>query len=290
MTFVERIHQRIRQQNTRVCLGIDPRPAAHPRTAPENFPSHADGVQAVVAYFQEIIAATHDLVACYKLQSAFFELLGIEGMQALRTLAATIRQHNVPMILDAKRGDIGSTAEAYAEAYLGTGVFRADALTVNPYLGRDSLVPFVTQAVAHNKGIFVLVKTSNAGSGDVQDQRLETGNTVYDRVVTMVNSLTQELSAHDTAGYSPIGAVVGATKPQHLQELRQKLPHALLLVPGYGAQGGKAEDVRAAFDAEGLGAVISSSRGLTYSSHTENVAEVARAQTLAMRAAINAVL
>lgn len=288
MTFSESIHHRIRQTDSRVCLGIDPRPSAHQRTHPDTFSHHSEMVQEIVFYFQEIIAATADLVACYKLQSAFFEALGMEGLHALQSLAATIRQKNVPMILDAKRGDIGSTAEAYAAAYLSKGVFRADALTVNPYLGRDSLAPFVKRAVQHDKGIFVLVKTSNAGSDDLQEQSLADGSKLYDRVVTMLNEFSHDTL--DGKGYSPIGAVVGATKPQHLQELRQKLPHALLLVPGYGAQGGSAEDCRFAFDAEGLGALISSSRALTYSSQADNVGEIARANTLEMRDALNSSL
>lgn len=288
MTFTESIHARIHQTHSRVCLGIDPRPRAHPRTHPDNLEHSLDRVQEVIFYFQEIIEATADLVVCYKLQSAFFEALGIEGLQAMSSLAAMIRKKNVPMILDAKRGDIGSTAAAYAAAYLRTGIFRADALTVNPYLGRDSLEPFVESAVEHDKGIFVLVKTSNAGSDDIQEQPLADGSKLYDRVVTMVNEFSQDKL--DSKGYSPIGAVVGATKPKHLQELRQKLPHALLLVPGYGAQGGSAEDCRFAFDEEGLGAVISSSRALTYSSQDDNVGEIARAATLEMRDAINSSL
>ena len=139
-SFSERLHERIKQNNSRVCLGIDPRPKDHPFTHPEKYQNDpAQVAKAVVTYFRNIIETTQDLVACYKPQSAFFEAMGIPGTIALAQIIADIKSLNIPVILDAKRGDMGSTSEAYAEAYLGSGVLSSDALTVNPYLGMDGL-------------------------------------------------------------------------------------------------------------------------------------------------------
>ncbi len=285
-SFSERLQKRIQQTNSRVCLGLDPRPEAHPLTHPERFGGDpAQVAKAVVNYFRAVIEATADMVACYKPQAAFFEALGIPGLTALAQLLADIRALRVPVILDVKRGDIGSTAAAYAQAYLGDSVFTADAITVNPYLGVDSLQPFVAQAVSAGRGLFVLIKTSNPGSRDFQEARLVGGQALYERVAEAVATLAE---AHrDHGGYSPIGAVAGATYPRELAALRQRLPHSLLLVPGYGAQGGSAEDVAPAFDERGLGAVVNASRGLTYTTTGGDFAERARQLTLAMRDALN---
>ncbi|MBS3948116.1 MAG: orotidine-5'-phosphate decarboxylase [Dethiobacter sp.] len=284
--FSERLHERIQQTGSSVCLGLDPRPEAHPLTHPERFGNDpAQIAKAVVNYFRAIIEATADAVACYKPQTAFFEALGIPGLIALAQLLADIRAIKIPVILDAKRGDISTTAAAYAQAYLGDGVFAADALTVNPYLGVDSLQPFLTQAISAGRGLFVLVKTSNPGSRDFQDTQLASGQTLYEHVADALTALAE---AHrDRSGYSPVGAVVGATYPRELAALRRRLPHSLLLVPGYGAQGGSAEDVAPAFDERGLGAVVNASRGLTYTTTGDDFAERARQLTLAMRDALN---
>ena len=286
--MIKRLHERIRLTNSRVCLGIDPRPDAHPLTHPKRFKNDpAQVAKAVVYYFQAIIQATEDLVACYKLQSAFFEALGIPGLISMAQLIADIRARGIPVILDAKRGDIGSTAEAYARAYLGEGVFSADALTVNPYLGLDSLEPFFTQAVRQERGLFVLVKTSNPGSADFQDLVTQDGRKVYERIA---DDLTHLAKHHLSAQYSPLGAVVGATHRDELSNLRERLPHSVLLVPGYGAQGASAEDVAGAFDGDGLGAVVSSSRALTYITQEDSFSQQARAATEVMRDALNAAL
>jgi orotidine-5'-phosphate decarboxylase len=284
--FDERLFERIQKTNSRVCLGIDPRPDAHPLTHPERFEGDpAQIARAVVYYFQGIIEATHDAVACYKPQSAFFEALGIPGLIALAQLIADIRARGIPVILDAKRGDMGSTAEAYAQSYLADGVFAADALTVNPYLGEEGLAPFVRQAVKAERGLFVVTKTSNSGGKDLQDMTLEGGQRVYEQVAALVTQLAEP--HRGASGYAPIGAVVGATYPEALKALREQLPYSVLLVPGYGAQGGNAESVASAFDKNGLGAVVSSSRALTYSSEAEDFAQQTRARTLEMRDAIN---
>lgn len=286
MSFSERLHDRIKAVNSRVCLGIDPRPALHPSTHPDAHGSDpAQVALAVTSYFREIMEATQDIVACYKPQSAFFEAMGIPGLISLAQLIADAKSLDIPLILDAKRGDIGSTAEAYAETYLAHGVFGADALTVNPYLGMDTLQPFIEAARENERGIFVLVKTSNPGSGDFQNLETTESMYVYDHVAYRLAELGRELKG--SHGYGPVGAVVGATYWQELEHLRDIMPHAVLLVPGYGAQGGGASDVVPAFDDNGLGAIVSSSRGLTYITEGDDYAQLARAATLSMRDAIN---
>ena len=287
--FAERLFDRINNTNSRVCLGIDPRPGAHPLTHPARFEGDpAQVARAVVHYFQAIIQATQGSVACYKLQSGFFEALGVPGLIALAQLIADVRARGIPVILDAKRGDIGATAAAYAQSYLGNGVFASDALTVNPYLGEDGLEPFVTQSVSADRGMFVLVKTSNPGSVDLQDARLESGERVFERVAALVTRLAEP--HRGASGYAPVGAVVGATYPAELGALRARLPYSVLLVPGYGAQGGSAEDVAAAFDQDGLGAVVSSSRALTYLTQEADFAERSRAAVAEMNAALDGAL
>lgn len=287
MTFPDRLHNRIKAVNSRVCLGIDPRPAAHPLTHPERFEGDpAQIAKAVVFYFRGIIEATEDVVACYKPQSAFFEALGIPGLIALAQLIADIKARGIPVILDAKRGDIGSTAEAYAEAYLADSVFASDALTVNPYLGMDSLEPFIGQAITAERGLFVLVKTSNPGSSDFQDLPLANGSKFYEHLADALTKRNQTL-LNGTA-YAPLGAVIGATHSAALfTELRQRLPHSIFLLPGYGAQGGTATDLAAAFDSEGLGAVVSASRSLTYVTQGDDFPQRARQAASQMRDDIN---
>ena len=288
-TFTDRLFDRIRRTSSRVCLGIDPRPEAHPLTHPDRFEGDpAQTARAVVHYFQAIIGATHDIVACYKLQSAFFEVLGVPGIIAMAQLIADVRARGIPVILDGKRGDIGVSAEAYARSYLGNGVFASDALTVNPYLGGDSLEPFVAQAVRADRGLFALVKTSNPGSADLQDLRLEGGSPLFEHVAGLVTRLAEP--HRGPSGYAPVGAVVGGTDPEALSRLRTLLPYSVLLVPGYGAQGAGAEDVAGAFDADGLGAVVNSSRALTYLTEEADFAERSRAAAVTMNAELDGVL
>lgn len=288
VSFARRLHDRIRQTDSRVCLGIDPRPAEHPATHPDAFDGDPARVaRAVVTYFREILGATHEALACVKLQSAFFEALGVTGIVALAQLVADVKALGLPLILDAKRGDIGSTARAYADAYLGDGVFGADALTVNPYLGVDALEPFLRASRENDRGIFVLVRTSNPGASDFQDLPLAGGGTLAETVAARLTELARE--GLDEEGYSPVGAVVGATSPRELRSLRAALPHSVLLVPGYGAQGGTAGDVAGAFR-DGVGAVVSSSRALTYVGPEDGWAARAGDAARRMRDDINAAL
>ena len=290
--FAARVHQRIRRLDTRVCLGMDPRPEAHPATHPDRHGGDPAAVaRATVEYFRAILESTADAVACVKLQAAFFERLGIPGLIAMAQLLADARAMDIPAILDAKRGDVGSTAQAYADAYLGDGVFAADALTVSPYLGRDGIVPFAAAAAERGRGLFVLVKTSNSGSADLQDLPVhDDRQPVWRHAAELVAGLADEFADGAPHEYGPIGAVLGGTHRADLPTARGLLPRSLLLVPGYGAQGARAEDVVGAFATDGSGAVVSASRSLTYVSDGGDWAERARAAATSMRDAINAAL
>jgi orotidine-5'-phosphate decarboxylase len=209
-----------------------------------------------------VIDVVAPLVPVVKPQAAFFEELGPAGMAVLASVIDYARQRGLLVVLDAKRGDIGSTAEAYARGMLGAeSAWKADAVTVNPYLGDDSLSPFVETACQRGGGVFILVKTSNPGGKTFQDLSAD-GRRLYEHVAEHVERLAAETAGE--SGYGSIGAVVGATYPEQLAQLRAVMPHAWLLVPGYGSQGGSAKDVAAAFDSAGLGAIINNSRGIIF--------------------------
>jgi len=240
-------------------VGIDPSWADLP---PEFRSSHDSAAAAYEAFGQSIIQMAAERVAVVKFQMAFFEAAGVEGLQTLYWLAEFARQQGLLVVFDGKRSDIGNTATAYAGAYLGTErQWACDALTVNPYLGEEGLTPFVDVAQHSGTGIFVLVRTSNPGAGRLQDALIE-GRPVYRIVADWVRKAANETKG--TSNYSSVGAVVGATTPQQLSELRRQLPNSVLLIPGYGAQGGSAADCAAAFDEQGLGAVVNNSRGIMY--------------------------
>jgi orotidine-5'-phosphate decarboxylase len=213
-------------------------------------------------FCEQTIDVVAPLVAAVKPQMAFFEQLGPPGMTVLAQVIQYARQNELLVILDGKRNDIGSTAQAYAEAYLGADSnWQADALTVNPYLGDDSLAPFVNVARQRDAGVFVLVKTSNPGSKLFQDLTLD-GKTLFEHVAQHVESTARE--TRGMCGYGVVGAVVGATYAEQLNQLRSAMPSSWFLVPGFGAQGASAKDVAGAFDQRGLGAVINSSRDITF--------------------------
>lgn len=279
-SFSSRLHAAIRRTRTPIVVGLDPRfdwlPATVVAAARAD---HSCSAAIAAAAFEEFCVRLIDVVAglvpAIKPQAAFFEEYGPDGCLALARVIRYARQSGLIVICDAKRGDIGTTAEAYARAYLAgqdptAAIWQADALTVNPYLGSDTLDPFVKVAVERGAGIYVLVRTSNAGAGTFQD-RLTDGVPLYRRVADVAEQLAAEHI--DADGYGPIGAVVGATYPQELTELRQAMPHVPLLIPGYGSQGGTAADVAAAFDARGLGAIINNSRGINFAFRDKRYAE-----------------
>ena len=229
-------------------------------------PGSADAAQAVRDLCDAFVPRVAERAVCMKPQSAFFEQLGPAGVSVLADAMATARAAGCPVVLDAKRGDIGSTAEAYALAYLDAHApMPADALTVNPYLGLDTLAPFTDRARNAGRGLFVLVKTSNPGSGDFQDQLVE-GAPLFDTVARALGPLAKELRGPET-GWSSLGVVVGATYPEQALHVRERLPHTLFLVPGYGAQGGGATDAVQSFvpGPAGLeGGIVNSSRGILF--------------------------
>ena len=228
-----------------------------------------EGAAAALYEFNKgIIDAVCDIVPAIKPQCAYYELYGWPGMKVLSDTIAYAKQRNMFVITDGKRNDIGSTMSAYATAHLGQTVlngrhavaFGGDALTVNGYLGSDGIAPLLTLCEEENKGIFVLVKTSNPSSGELQDLTLSSGETVYAKMGELCEKWGEALPGKHL--YSGVGAVVGATYPGQLRELRAALPHTFFLGPGYGAQGGGAADVAGGFDANGLGAVVNSSRAI----------------------------
>lgn len=237
--------------------------------AARQFGETETGAAAALEQFcHTVIDAVADQVPIVKPQAAFFEAYGGPGFAALWSVVAYARQRGLLVLMDAKRGDIGSTAEAYAEAFLGGGRDwhnpdrYADALTVNPYLGSDALEPFVRRCRDHGRGLFVLVKTSNPSSRELQDQPLLSEETIAQQVAKLVDYMGSGLVG--ARGYSSIGAVVGATYPEDMSDLRAWMPRAFFLVPGYGAQGGGAADTVHAFQSDGLGAVVSASRSVIY--------------------------
>ncbi len=223
---------------------------------------------AVEAFLGAVLERAAERVSIVKPQIAFFERLGWRGFRALERLVAKARELRLLVLLDAKRGDIGSTAAGYAAAYLGSeATLACDAMTLNPYLGRDSLAPFLEQARVGESGLFVLVKTSNPGSGDFQDRRLEGGATVFETVAEALAGDAADLRGPDT-GWSSLGVVVGATYPGESERVRELLPHSLFLVPGYGAQGGDARAALRGFvrgpDGRLEGGLVNSSRGILF--------------------------
>lgn len=289
--FADRLVEAVDRAGTALIVGIDPRFDQLPLTITGSIdPCDRSGVADAFAEFGcAIVDVVAGQVAAIKPQAAFFEMLGPPGMVALARVIDHARNSGMLVILDGKRGDIGSTAEAYAEGWLGPpgkSAWGCDALTVNPYLGDDSLLPFFDRASATGAGVFVLVKTSNPGSGTIQDLSCE-GQSVYQRVARLVQQAAARTAG--ASGYGAVGAVVGATHPQHLAELRSAMPAALLLVPGYGAQGGKASDLRSAFDDQGRGAVVNSSRAIIFAYRDDRYARLPSWQASVERAMRDAI-
>ncbi len=233
-------------------------------------PGHPATAEAVERFCVAVLDRLVDKVAVVKPQAAFFERLGWPGMRALEAVIAAARERGLLVLLDAKRGDIGSTAQAYADAWLAGD--RADALTVNPYLGLDSLEPFVKAAEASHGGVFVLVRTSNPGARDLQGLRSD-GRRVFERLAEALAPLVERCVAPRT-GWSSLGLVVGATWPEESRRVRALLPRALFLVPGYGAQGASARDALAGFAAGPggrlEGGIVNSSRALLFPAGAED--------------------
>ena len=277
-TFSARLSEAVQRTGTALCVGLDPRWDMLPRALRKSvtiFPPDQRAVMAVWEFCRRVLSLVRPIVGVIKPQAAFFELLGPRGMEVLAAVLKEAKQLGFVTILDAKRGDIASTATAYAQAAF-TGntienstypIWDADALTVNPYLGADAIEPFVETARATDRGVFVLVRTSNPGAGLFQD--LDSGGKpLYEHVAEAVARWNAD--SVDATGLGAVGAVVGATNPRELLKLRELLPQVWFLVPGYGVQGGTAADVRTAIRHDGLGAIVNSSRGVTFPFHPDD--------------------
>ncbi|MGF1589002.1 MAG: orotidine-5'-phosphate decarboxylase [Pleurocapsa sp.] len=267
--FIDRLIKQIQVKNTPCIVGLDPALSRMPdrwlqKQGVDRQSSIADCAEAIYQYNLMVLDAIADLVPAVKPQSAYYELYGSAGIMALEKTIMAARDRGLLVVLDVKRGDIASTATAYAQSYLSCQPVRsleADAITIVPYLGKDCLDPFFEEAIKWGKGIFVCVKTSNPGASIVQEQQIG-DRYLYEIIADLIKPASDRSIGE--SGYSGIGAVVGATYPEAAIRLRKQLPNSLFLVPGVGAQGGGNEGIKACFNPDGLGAVVSSSRAIMY--------------------------
>lgn len=295
---LDRLIEKIEQTQNPTVAGLDPKldyvPEYIRARCFEKYGETLKGAaKALLEFNKGLIDALYDIVPAVKPQAAYYEMYGTAGVKALYKTQEYARSKGMFVITDGKRNDIGSTMEAYAAAHLGKvkvgnaeiEPFLGDALTVNGYLGSDGIKPLIKVCSSGDKGIFVLVKTSNPSSGELQD-RLIDGKPVYEIMGGMCEEWGKELRG--AYGYSGVGAVVGATYPEQIKKLRKLLPHTFFLIPGYGAQGATAEDVAAAFDKNGLGGIVNSSRGIMCAYQKQkcderDYAEAARKEAIRMR-------
>jgi len=306
--FIDRLIENIRIKNNPTVAGLDPKleyvPAFIRNKYLEQYGINAKGAaEAILEFNKRIIDALYDIIPAVKPQLAYYEMYGCEGIRVFDETVKYAKSKGLIVIADAKRGDIGATAEAYSAAYLGAtklndeieqSYFDADALTVNQYLGIDGIKPFLNDCMKYNKGIFILVKTSNKSSGQLQDLATEDGKRIYEIMAEYVDEWGKELIGK--YGYSSVGAVVGATYPQQAKIIREKLKNAYILVPGYGAQGGTAADAANSFNSDGLGAIVNASRSIMCAYKSERwkdkyseieFAEASRAEAMRMRDELN---
>lgn len=302
--MIDRLIDKIKETENPSVVGLDPTyemiPAYIKREKLEQYGKTPRTVAEMYLTFNKnIIDRVYDLIPAVKLQIAMYERFGLDGLRAYMETISYAKEKELIVIGDIKRGDIASTAQAYAAHIGGVEIegkffdpWKEDAVTLNPYLGTDGISPFISYCNDRDKGLFILVKTSNPSSGELQD-RLMDGEAMYCHVADLVNRWGQE--AMGTYGYSRIGAVVGATYKEQGQALRKRLPHTFFLVPGYGAQGGKGEDLKGYFDQDGIGIIVNSSRGIiaAYQKDEEfcgpsevgpEFAEASRKAVLSMRA------
>lgn len=302
--MINKLNAKMKQMNAPVVVGLDPMLSYIPehilnKAVKEYGETLEAAAEAVFEYNKGIVDAIYDIVPAVKPQIAMYEQFGVPGVEAFKKTVDYCKSKDLVIIGDVKRGDIGSTSEAYAVGHLGNikigsnvyTPFGEDFATVNPYLGSDGINPFIKVCKEENKGIFVLVKTSNPSSGEFQD-RLIDGRPLYEYVGEQVAKWGEECMGD---GYSYVGAVVGATYPEQGKILRKLMPKTLILVPGYGAQGGQGKDLVHYFNEDGLGAIVNSSRGIIcaykqdkYASFgSENYADASRAAALDMIEDIN---
>jgi orotidine-5'-phosphate decarboxylase len=258
--FSDRVAAAVERKRSQLCVGLDPRVDLFPVELRGEPPADA-----AARFCRGIVDAVAPHAVAVKPQLAFFETLGAEGIRALEDVCAYARAAELLVIVDGKRGDIGSTARAYASAYLEArdgGPPLGDALTVNPLLGRDSVDPYLAAARRYGGGIFCLVKTSNAGSAEVQDLALSDGRPLWTHVASLVDQWAEELVGE--SGLSSVGAVVGATFPREVGDARRLMPRSILLLPGIGEQGGTPADVARAFTSGPASGLVAASRSVIY--------------------------
>lgn len=301
--IMDKLIEKIKEYDNPTVIGVDTRYELVPDCVKNKYSKDIKGMcGAMLEYSKALIDATYDIIPAVKLQSAYFEMYGVDGIKLYKEMIEYCKQKGMIVMADVKRGDIGSTSSGYSKAYLGKniinekeeGIFDVDFATVNPYMGSDCVMPFVEDCKKYDKGIFVLVKTSNKSSGELQDLKLENGKTVYEEVAGLVNTWGEELIGEN--GYSSVSSVVGATYPEQLKTLRKLMPHSYFLIPGYGAQGGKADDIALGFDQNGLGGIVNATRSLmcAYKSdlwkdkfNEEEYAKATRAEAIRMRDELN---
>lgn len=299
MYAIDRLIDKIKQTNNPTVMGLDPRFDMLPKCVTDKYDKTLEGVsKAILEYNKALIDETCDIIPAVKPQIAFYEMFGIPGLEAFKETCKYAKEKGMIVIADIKRGDIGSTAQGYSNAFLGKtkigdheeSIFDVDFVTVNPYMGTDCVKPFIEDCKKYDKGIFILVKTSNPSSGELQDLKLENGKEVYMQVADLVEKWGEDLVGK--YGYSSVSAVVGATYPEQLEQIRSKASHTYFLIPGYGAQGGKAEDIALGFDKNGLGGIVNASRSLmcAYKSEIwknqfteEEYAKATRAEAIRMK-------
>ncbi len=295
---VDLLVQKIKEKSNPSVAGLDPQISYVPQyireKAYKEYGKNLKGAcEAIWEYNKGLIDALYDVVPAVKPQSAFYEMYGLNGEELLHRTIQYAKEKGLYIILDVKRNDIGSTAEAYSKAYLGkvdidgeeVSPCDVDCVTVNPYLGTDGIAPFVEDCKKYDKSIFALVKTSNPSSGELQDLDND-GKRIFERVAECVNKWNEDTIGK--SGYGAVGAVVGATYPEQAEVLRAMMPKSYFLVPGYGAQGGSAKDVVKSFNSDGLGAIVNSSRGIICAYKKgdwkeEQFAEAARAEAIRMK-------
>lgn len=296
--IIDQLIEKIIAMQNPTCVGLDTQLDYLPAEMREGVETCEQAADAILAFNKKIVDSVCDIVPAVKVQIAYYEQYGAAGVAAFLATVAYAKEKGLFVIADCKRNDIGSTAARYSAAYLGetalgdktVRVAGCDFLTVNAYLGTDGVAPFLDDCKKFDTGLFILVKTSNPSSGELQDLKLADGRTVYECMGDMVEGWGAEFVGK--YGYSAIGAVVGATHPAEAKILRDRLAHTFFLVPGYGAQGGNAEMLKNCFDKNGLGGIVNNSRGIlcAYKKNGGTYYEAARAACIAMQKDLASVL
>ena len=301
--MMDKLIKKIKETNNPTIIGLDPRYEQIPECIKSKYEESLEGAaKSIIEFNKRIIDAIKDIIPAVKPQIAFYEKYGIEGMKAFEETCKYAKKQGMIVVADIKRGDIGTTAQSYSDAFLGRtkigkkeeAIFDVDFVTLNPYMGIDSIKPFIEDCKKYNKGVFILAKTSNPSSKEIQDLKLETGEKVFEKVAKLIETWGKDQIGE--YGYSSISAVVGATHREELKDIRKLAPHTFFLIPGYGAQGGKAEDIALGFDKNGIGGIVNASRSLinAYSSEMwkqkfteEEFEKATRSEALRMKEELN---